>query len=138
MATNPQITDGTTTIKFVTLKRSDPAPPGELTENVTRPGVDGTALRKRGTRGTGYRLVGQADVASNVDRRSLLENAALLKGQIVTVTDDHLEDWTDVVIQDVRPQSSNAMGTPVGGLKAGTGTIMVTIEFDCLDTRTSP
>lgn len=137
MATTPQIA-GSITIQFVTLRRSDPAPPGELTENVTRPGVDGQAVRKQGTRGTAYTLVGQADVATTVGRRQLLDNAATLKGQIVTVTDDHLEDWAGVLIQDVRPQSSNAMQTPVGGLLDGAGTIMVTIEFSCIDTRTSP
>ena len=120
------------TVTFLTLKR-EPTPPGEQVEDVTRENVDGIALRRLGTRGKPFRVIGVNAVTDGAARKTFLTSCLNLQGKIVTITDDWNVEWPYVAILDVQPQRSTAIAGGVGSL-ANQG-ILVTVEFTCLDTR---
>ena len=125
------------TVTFVTLKRGDPSPPGEVVEDITRAGVDGRAARRTGTRGGGFMLTGQRDLLNAAGRVDFLNDCLALQGKVVTVTDDFGSVWTNIVVDMVRPQRSQPILSAVGGIHAGAGTIFAVVDFECVDSRES-
>ena len=122
-------------ISFAFVSRAA-EPPGEQVEDVTRPHVDGTALQKMGTRGDTYRIVGVLGADSAAAAKAAVNTIKGLAGTIVDVIDDHAITWEDVAILRVRIRSMKGVAK-VAGLMAG-ATKIITVDFDCRDTRTEP
>ena len=122
---------GVTVIRLV----RDPDPPGEQTQLLQRPGVDGMGARKLGTRGRAYRITTLVD-ATDANRAAKIASLKALQGTIVTVVDGAGDTFTQVLVQRV-VHNVKAILTPAGGVEGASGTWMVTGNFDCVDVGTS-
>lgn len=98
-------------------------PRGMATERIERPGVDGTAFREKGIRGTPFQITTMVDCDDAPDLAALLLNYAALQGTLVTVVDDLGTSWTNVMVLGVQPVSARAIGTSAGGLSTSAGTL---------------
>lgn len=126
-----QITDGTTTVTCVSLKRG-PMPSGESVERWTRPGYDGAGWRKRGTRGRAYVWRAEIGAINSADRSTIIADANALRGAVCTVTDDFGTAWSNQLVEDVRFENAgDAIGGGVGGFLGKE--IYIVIIFQCVD-----
>lgn len=122
-------------ISFAFVSRAT-EPPAEQVEEITRPHVDGMALRKLGTKGRPFRLVGvlgEVDAAAAQAKVNLIEGLA---STVVSIVDDHSLTWEKVVIIAVRIREMKGIAQ-VAGLMAGS-TKIITVDFECRDTRVAP
>lgn len=110
----------------VDVMRGRPAPMGESTAEITRPGVDGVAIRKTGQRSapaTIRTVKGIAAGTSGADLKTHIEACRALMGTLVTVTDGFGIAWTNVLIKDVQIEEEAAL-LIVGAAAASPDTVV--------------
>jgi hypothetical protein len=117
-------------VTFFSLKYGEPAPPGEMVENVTRPGSDGVALRQTGKRGQGFQLVGIQHHANAGAAQTHIDNCQDLQGTLQTVTLDSGNTRTEIAITNTRPREEK-------GIVAPSIEYRTVVEFECIDTSTT-
>lgn len=111
--------------------------PGEEVENITRPGVDGVAYRKLGKRAVGQRLMALVDVADIAARLTLIQSASALRGTLITMYDNFGQAWTKMLVVRAEEHKTEPVRGAIGGIAGTAGTLLVTLEFELVDTRRS-
>ncbi len=100
---------------------------GEAVKDVTRPGVDGVALKKIGTRGGQYQLSCTRGASSKPDIKTQITAIMALKGTIVSIVDDHTNTWTSVAIREVRIVKVKGVTQVVGPMAGSVAIITASI-----------
>lgn len=120
----------------------------ETTELITRPNVDGVALRKAATRGRQQRLLAVKDIvaADGPALKAILDAWIAKAGTTVTIVTNGGVTRTSIYIDKVRipmgtTQRPNPQKVPlsVGGIQSpGEATHVVQVEFMVIDTSLPP
>ena len=111
-------------------------PPAEQVEDLTRPHVDGMALRKLGTKGQSFRMVAIAGATDKDTAKTQINSYKALAGTVVDVIDDHEITWEKVAIMAVRIRQIKGVASVVGPMVDATK--IITVEFECRDTKVAP
>lgn len=122
-------------IEFAFVSRTT-EPPAEQVEEITRPHVDGMALRKIGVKGQPFRLVAMAGATDKDAAKTQVNSYKGLAGTVVDVVDDHDITWEKVAIMVVRIPRIKGVTSVVGPMVGATK--IITVEFECRDTRVTP
>jgi len=123
-------------VEFITLK-GPIEPKGAKTGIVSRPGVDGVAVKRRGTRGDTFQLTCVKDVncANAAALKTKIEACMALEGTTITVVDDHGISWTELHVLRVARPAAVKIETPVGGIEGTNATHLLTVPMVLIDTR---
>lgn len=119
--THPNFTDAAESIDedFISMT-GQYDPQGQKVEQVTRPGVDGVALKKFGWKAQPTILHTMVDEVSAANAALAVELYADWKGVILdTLTDSTGQSYSDVAILDVQTRKPYYVETPVGGVNGG-------------------
>ena len=127
MASHPNISGSVITVTFTTM-RGEPAGIGDEVQDVTRPGVDGHEIRRRGKRGRLFRVRTAADFTTAANARAAILDYHKLRGDVVTLTDAHAVDWTEVLVSEVRTMLYRQGATIVGGRNVNAGGAGVVVQ----------
>ncbi len=124
-------------VEFLTL--GEPTSVAEESELITRPNVDGVAIRKAGTRGRTVILEATRDIAA-ADAAALktaLDSYKALQGTTVSIITDTGVTRTNMYIQQVTIPIGGVrkMATSSGGVEAGAGTYVAKVRFAVIDTN---
>jgi len=92
----------------------------EILENISRPGVDGTAYRKAGAKAREFSMRSVVDVADFAAAEVKLTAYRALVGTYVTVTDSRGVAHDDVLVLSMQPLQIRQTAVLVGGINAGT------------------
>ena len=115
---------------------AEAADPAEMVEEITRPHVDGVALKRTGKRGVPFRVVAVRDVDTQANLEDSLAAYSAMQGTIVTVVNNQGISRQNVAVLRVPPAQIEDMGTAVGGIEGTGWSYMVTQNFECIDTNT--
>lgn len=124
-----------TTTTFVVVN-VDIRKPGLMTEEVTRPGVDGKAFRKVSTRGGTLIVNGWVDASDAAARDGLVTTITSFVGKIVTIDDSFGVTHTNILVRDVRELRRAPVAAVVGGLSTNPA-FQVNFELICEDLKTA-
>ena len=92
---------------------------GEMLQNITRPGVDGTAYRKVGKRGAPFQITTVVDLGSDAAVKAAVSTYKGLQGTLVTLVTENSGTYTNVAVLAVREVGTRMVLTPVGGVSGG-------------------
>jgi len=118
---------GGTTVLFL---KGWPSPKGEVPEDITRPGVNGLAVRQTGERFQPFQLLAKADVADAAAAAVIRTTFYAFKGTLVAITDEYGLSYSNVLIEDVVMMPPKAIRRSIGGLVSG-ATLMTETRFTC-------
>ena len=125
-----QITDGTTTLTFISIRGFIPLP-GEKTIVRQSSGVDGTGITRIGSKGTEGILRTLVDFDSAADAETARAAYKAFESSIVTVTDDRAVQHANIAVLEVASSEPIKLGASVGGLTSGL--YLVRSEWRCMD-----
>lgn len=126
-------------LDYITVQSPDDVqPPGERTEVVTRPNVDGIAIRKLGKQGDAFRKVAIRDVLL-ADLVAFKTDVRNQKGSILSFVDDHDITWTNIYVVEATVSEAKKVEASVGGFHDGDNTaLMVSVNYVLMDSRVAP
>lgn len=113
---------GATTKAFICLRGAVPLYPGEEVEDVSRPGKDGVAARRRGKRGDLFTLLGVRDHTSAANANTFNKELKALEGTIVALEDDHAISYANVLLIKADTILFKKVAIASGGVSGGTVT----------------
>ena len=128
------------TIEYITIRddAENIAPPANASENVTRPNVDGTAIRLMGKKGQPFQKIAERDVL-NSGEQAFIDSLFLQKGTIVTLIDDSGISWLNVFVMNVEIRSRADATTRAGGLTdPSLPAKLFVVSYLLVDTRAAP
>jgi hypothetical protein len=120
------ISDGSP-VTFITLK-GQVQPPGLMTEDISRPGVNGSAFRELQVSGEPFEMRGLRDCLNAADAKAKFALLKAMQGKTVTVVDDYGQSWTDVMLLSVEKAEQNALVLAAGGVQAS-ATALLAVRF---------
>ena len=121
------IDDGDNIETYLTMQRKVNRP-HERIEEITRPFVDGIALRRMGVRGQPFYFNLIVPVDNTEDLVDKITATKAFVGKIVTVTDDlgiEIENLAITSVQETYQPISRAVGSPYSG-----ATILITFQCE--------
>lgn len=116
-------------VLFITLKNPVQVPQ-QVVQEITRDGLPGVAYRLLGRRGKPFDLVGVVDSDSATAAESLLTRLASAVGGMCSVTDDHGNQFSDVMLLDVQREDQRKIQAGVGGVSTSKG-YLVAVRLTC-------
>ena len=124
-------------ITFLRIDRAE-SKPGQIAENVTRPGVNGVALRKRGLRGRQFQLLCVRDFVNEAAFQTAYDTLRGYQATVQTWVNNEGTTYTDRLgIASVRVTRKRPMLSAVGGIEGTSGTIIATFAIEGVDTEVS-
>lgn len=121
------ISDGITTTVFVRLQ-GDLQKPRQTVEDITRPWVNGVALRKRGIRTDPYTIRGITNAGSEGQADAALNVLAGYAGKICTVTMNGIT-YVNLACVDARTMQPRKVANVAGGIVTN-GLWIIEAELD--------
>ena len=100
---------------------------GQTVEPITRPNIDGEALRIVGQRGQPFVMRSLVDVDDAAAAETEAGIYKGLQGTLVTIVDDHGQTHTNVAVLAVRVMRKRAVKTAAGGLSTSQGYLVTAI-----------
>lgn len=100
---------------FITL-RGPVVPLAERVETLKRKGLSGSDFRRVGKGALPFTVETMVDVSSTAGAKTKMLAYAALCGTLVTVKDDLGNQWTNVMVLNVRATEHSRTGTAVGGV----------------------
>jgi len=100
--------------------------PGERTQEISRPRVDGVALRKVGKRGRPFSMRSVVDVLTAGATADAADAYAKMMGTIVSLYDGLGNQWTELAVRDVVVDTPRRMRNGVGGVNGGSYIVRAT------------
>lgn len=122
------IDDGVTEFDFIRLS-GRVAPLVERVENISRAAVAGFRGRLLGKVAQPFQMVGTRDFDDAAAVKTAFDDWKALKGQLVTLTDDYGDEYSNVMVLDVTPGRYQALESAVGGLST-TKAYLATVMFE--------
>ncbi|HEX4793724.1 MAG TPA: hypothetical protein VH370_08035 [Humisphaera sp.] len=107
------------TVYFFTLKGQQESP-AIVVEDVSRPGVDGVAIRQREFRAEPFDMVGMLDYPDMTTALADYELLRSFRGCLVTLVDDYGVTTNNVVVHEVTRESLRPVVTSTGGVSPTT------------------
>ncbi len=123
----PSITHNGTPYEFLSL-RGEVQTPGQIVEDITRPGVDGHAWRRAGLRGRPFDLVGERDVSNASAAKSDMLAMQSMRGRVVTLYDENGSYYGEVTCLDVEKLGEKRIAGAIGGITSN-ATILLSVRF---------
>lgn len=96
----------------------------------SRPGVNGYDIVLLGGRSEPSALVVKHDFTSAGNMKAGVVSLMGLKGQVVSVSDDFGNVWSNLLVERVVVKSAQRVTHAVGGFNAGVGSVRYFVEFD--------
>ena len=107
--------------------------PGEVVEDISRGGVDGVALLKRGFRGFPFRLSCTADYASEIEFQDTYDTLRDMRATVQTWVNNEGTTFNNRLgVLNVNA-GKRPMQSPVGGLKGTLGKFIGVFTIECVD-----
>lgn len=118
--------------------RENIAPPATRSEIITRPNVNGTAIRLLGLQGEPFRKTAQRDVLVSGES-AFIDSIFAQKGTLLSMVDDHNITWQGVFVMGVVLNTRIEGSLRAGGLTDNSlPAIFVSVDYLLVDTRTQP
>lgn len=110
-------------VAFISLRGAVQLPALQV-EEITRPGMDGIAVRQLGQRGTPFEMIGVVDCDDTSAAEVTMARLAAMKGTIVTLYDDFGEGFGDVLVLEVARLAKQTLRAAVGGRSTSKGVLL--------------
>jgi len=129
------VEDNTRRVSFLDLEDPSESTPTQQVENITRPGVDGQAYRRRGRRGQSYQLRGVVDLVDEEAVELMRLELGRLSGPICRVKRRGIV-IENQVLRTFRVTSRRKTLLSVGGLTGHrTSGVSARVTLELLDLR---
>ena len=96
----------------------------EAMEDITRPGVDGVAIRYQGQRAPEFEMISEADVSSKSGVATLMALYRALVGTLVTVKDDLGNSHTYIAVKGVQQEFEVPITSASGGINSNPAALL--------------
>jgi len=120
------------TVSFLRIDEGEQRPT-EQVEDVTRPGVDGVALRRMGIRGETFVLNCIADYATEATFQAAYTALRALAGKVVSWINNEGTTLNNLGVTRVRLVRKQKIRGAVGGLAGTSGTLIATFGVEAID-----
>jgi len=110
-----------------------PQPAAQTAENITRRGVNGTALRTLGTQAEPVYLRSVSEHSDAAAVKTAIETFRAMRNTLVTIVDDLDNTWNNQRVVNCQVRRQQKIGTPAGF----TGPYLLTMEWIVQDMDTA-
>lgn len=110
----------------------EPPVPGTLVEDITRPGMPGTALLELGWGGEPRDIFTLTDYRDGAYLQAGVFAMKAYQGAIVSMVDDRGTTWSNLHVQRVEIDSVMAVSKLVGGVNGGTPALLLKMRWTLL------
>lgn len=125
MANSISSADGTW--QFISL-RGQVAEPTLQLEDISRPGVNGVAVREVHRRAEPFEMIGTRDADDTAAANTLLSELQALQGKLVTLIDGYGVTWNNVVVWKAQRVNNDKILKAAGGVSTNKGALL-TVRF---------
>jgi len=118
---------------WITIDQVDPV--RSVVSIITRPNVDGVAVKDLGSRGQKgtMKAIGDFTLVDQTAKDDFSNKVRAYQGKFVTVLDSSGTTRTEILITRVKPFNRRPVASPIGGNAGSAGTHRVTVVFEYID-----